>query len=131
MQAKLSTKKSDTVLRSTPVSDEARNCAPISGASMKSNAPASTVMKSQAKNHGTESRVPSTVTAPTGASRPQRLTPEELTKLPIDHCIANGVKRMRPSCSNAKSCSLRKRQYSTMVTTEHAWNVNGIAIEYL
>ena len=49
-------------------------------------------MKSQAKNHGIDWRVPSTVTAPTGAMRPQRLTPDAFTKLPIDHCIANGVK---------------------------------------
>jgi hypothetical protein len=59
-------------------------------------------MKSQAKNHGTDWRVPSTVTAPTGAMRPHRLTPEAVTKLPIDHCIANGVKRMRPSWMTAK-----------------------------
>ena len=59
-------------------------------------------MKSQAKNHGIDWRVPSTVTAPTGAIRPHRLTPDEFTKLPIDHCIANGVKRMSPSCTYAK-----------------------------
>ena len=66
-----------------------------------------TVMNSQAKNHGTDWRVPRTVTAPTGAIRPQRLTPEELTKLPIAHCIANGAKRIRPSWMKAKISSLR------------------------
>ena len=67
-------------------------------------------MKSQAKNHGIDWRVPSTVTAPTGAMRPHRLTPEAVTKLPIDHCIAKGVKRMSPSWIIAKSWSLRVRR---------------------
>ncbi len=60
-------------------------------------------MKSQAKNHGIDWRVPSTVTAPTGAMRPHRLTPEELTKLPIAHCMANGVKRISASWSTANA----------------------------
>jgi hypothetical protein len=64
-------------------------------------------MKSHAKNHGIDWRLPSTVTAPTGAIRPHRLTPEAFTKLPIDHCIANGVKRMSASWKIAKVCSLR------------------------
>jgi hypothetical protein len=88
MVAKLSTKKIDTVRWS-------KRCPGVD--SRKSNTPAITVMKSQAKNHGSELRVPSTVTAPTGAIRPQRLTPEAVTKLPIDHCIANGAKRISPS----------------------------------
>ena len=67
-------------------------------------------MKSQAKNHGIDWRVPSTVTAPTGAIRPQRLTPEAFTKLPIDHCIANGVNRISASCRIAKVCSCFRRQ---------------------
>ena len=74
---------------------------------MKSKKPASTVMKSQAKNHGIDWRVPSTVTAPTGAMRPHRLTPEAETKLPMDHCMAKGVKRISASWIIAKSSSLR------------------------
>jgi hypothetical protein len=34
--------------------------------------------------------------------RPQRLTPEAFTKLPIDHCIAKGVNRINPSWMIAK-----------------------------
>jgi hypothetical protein len=66
-------------------------------ASRKSNTPAITVMKTQPKNHGSGSLLPSTVTAPTGAMSPHRLTPEEFTKLPIDHCMAKGVNRISPS----------------------------------
>src|SRR5216117_1963261 len=88
MAAKLSTKKTDMVCWSK------RCTVPESS---QSKTPAITVMKSQAKNQGSELRVPSTVTAPTGAINPHRLTPEAVTKLPIDHCIANGVKRISPS----------------------------------
>ena len=59
-------------------------------------------MNIHATNHGIDWRLPSTVTAPTGAIRPHRLTPEALTKLPIDHCIANGVNRISASWKMAK-----------------------------
>ena len=62
------------------------------------------------KNHGIDWRVPSTVTAPTGAMRPQRLTPDAVTKLPIAHCIAKGVKRMSASWITAKAYTLRNFQ---------------------
>jgi hypothetical protein len=49
-------------------------------------------------NQGTESLVPSTTIAPTGASKAHRLTPLALTKLPIAHCSTKGVKRNSESC---------------------------------
>ena len=87
------------------------------------------VMKMYAMNQGTDSLVPRMTIAPIGASNAHSDTPEALTKLPIDHCITNGVNRNMVNCSRQKIPSLRVFRKKNMLPADSNKNVIGMPVE--
>ena len=63
-----------------------------------------------AKNHGVDSRAPMHNTAPIGASRPHRIRPEPVMKLPMLHWATKGKNRNKASCvsRNHSKCPQRR-----------------------